>query len=279
MPGIIVPYEKHYYAKGAAIIGINTLKYFKLIYPFLHKVCDGLGFGFPAIGKRDSEISLESRDISITCCKMDLCNMPVMSTTFPTTSTTTVHSGHGHCRSDILFILDDSGSVGTLNFHQMLNFVVSVINGLNIGISENHVAMITFSSQTHLEWNLNTYGDKQALVNATLRIRYVPGTTQTSQALHYARTNVFTPGAGDRQGFPNVAIILTDGQSTNPSQTATTAAALQQVAKVIAIGIGTSTDTNELHVIATDPDQQNVFLLRDFHELQNVVAKVISVLC
>ncbi|KAK3609157.1 hypothetical protein CHS0354_002136 [Potamilus streckersoni] len=190
-----------------------------------------------------------------------------------------VHPEHGHCRGDILFILDASGSVGTANFHQMLNFVVSVINALNIGILESHVAMITFSSQNHLEWNLNTYGDKQALVNASLRIRYVAGTTQTSQALQYARTNVFTPGAGDRQGFPNVAIILTDGQSANPSQTATAAAALQLVAKVIAIGIGTSVDTNELHVIATDPDQQNVFLLRDFHELQNVVAKIISVLC
>ncbi|KAK3609156.1 hypothetical protein CHS0354_002135 [Potamilus streckersoni] len=53
------------------------------------EVCDGLGFGFPALGKRDSEISLESRDISITCCTTDLCNMPFMSTTFPTTSTTT----------------------------------------------------------------------------------------------------------------------------------------------------------------------------------------------
>ncbi|KAK3594268.1 hypothetical protein CHS0354_008849 [Potamilus streckersoni] len=241
------------------------------------EVCDYIQLGFAAVGKRESEISIKSRDISITCCKTNLCNMPVMSTT--SSSTTTAQLGHGHCPRDILFIVDASGSLGPANFQQVLNFIAGVINGLNIGVSENRVAVMTFSSSVKVEWNLNTYADKQSLINATHHIHYTGGETYTHQALQYARIKVFSLAAGDRQHFPNVAIILTDGKSNNDSQTVIEAAALQHVAKVIAIGIGSQIDTNELHAIATNPDQQNVLLARDVHELQTLLTKIRTLLC
>ncbi|KAK3582735.1 hypothetical protein CHS0354_039778 [Potamilus streckersoni] len=191
----------------------------------------------------------------------------------------TVSSGHIHCARDILFIVDSSDSLGPENFGLMKNFVASVINELTIGVSESLVAIMSFSSSLVLECNLNTYDNKQTLMNAVPRIRYIGLGTNTSNALNYARTRVFTSVAGDRQGFANVVIILTDGRSGNPVQTAIEAAALHHVAKVIVIGIGPATAISELQAIATDPDQQNVLLVRDFHELQNMLKPILSVVC
>ncbi|KAK3609155.1 hypothetical protein CHS0354_002134 [Potamilus streckersoni] len=150
---------------------------------------------------------------------------------------------------------------------------------MKIGVTENHIAMMTFSTRSHVEWNFNKYADKQALINATLHIHYVSGTTNTAEALLNSRMHVFTPVAGDRHDFPNVAIILTDGKSDNHNQTTIRAAALQHVAKVIAIGVGSDISINELNIIATDPDQQNVLLSGGFHDLHNLLTKIGSVLC
>ncbi|XP_052258699.1 uncharacterized protein LOC127863320 [Dreissena polymorpha] len=84
-------------------------------------VCQGLNFGFGGlIGKRDeneaeSEAGRYRRDVSVSCCDTDFCNTPYSLTTTTLPPTSSGPFPHG-CDRDIVFVLDDSGSVGPGNF-------------------------------------------------------------------------------------------------------------------------------------------------------------------
>ena len=62
------------------------------------------------------------------------------------------------CRvgNDVVFAIDSSGSVGRENFLRELNFVRSLVYGLNMG--DTRVGALQFSNNPQVEFNLNTYG-------------------------------------------------------------------------------------------------------------------------
>ena len=46
--------------------------------------------------------------------------------------------------ADIMFVLDESGSIGSVNYVNEKNFVVQVIDNLVIGPDANRVGVITY---------------------------------------------------------------------------------------------------------------------------------------
>ena len=62
------------------------------------------------------------------------------------------------------------------------------------------------------------------------------------------RTVVFNPDNGDRFVVPNTAIVITDGQSVDTSETSAEARQLQLVAEVFVIGVSNHIDYDELSV-------------------------------
>ena len=93
---------------------------------------------------------------------------------------------------DLAFILDTSGSVGSYNFNQVKNFVKNVVDFFNIGSSGTHVAVVTYSTYSRLEFNLKAHYTKSSIKNAVTYIRYRGGWTYTADALDFTRRNVFS---------------------------------------------------------------------------------------
>lgn len=93
---------------------------------------------------------------------------------------------------DLAFILGTSGSVGSFNFNQVKNFVKNVVDFFNIGSSGTHVAVVTYSTYSRLEFNLKAHYTKSSIKNAVTYIRYRGGWTYTADALDFTRRNVFS---------------------------------------------------------------------------------------
>ena len=73
---------------------------------------------------------------------------------------------------------------------------------------------------------------------------------------------------GDRPGVPNVAIIVTDGQSNNAALTASEAKKAQAAGiTVLAVGVGHGIRKSELNAMATDPDSTHVYTADNFDAL------------
>ncbi|WAR25359.1 MATN2-like protein [Mya arenaria] len=85
---------------------------------------------------------------------------------------------------------------------------------------------------------------------------------------------------GDRPNVPNVALIITDGESDMPALTAQQAeAARAEGIHMIAVGIGqtgSSAGQAELNSIATDPNEDNVFNIEDVGELYEIKQQLLE---
>lgn len=118
--------------------------------------------------------------------------------------------------ADLAFLIDTSRSLGLQAYQKELHFVERVLEGYQIGPNKTKVAVITFSAGSRLEFDFNRYDTKEAVLRAIRGLSYTDGMCTTIyRALKQARQEVFVAHAGDRPGFKNLVIILTDGE-TNP---------------------------------------------------------------
>ena len=69
--------------------------------------------------------------------------------------------------TDILFLIDGSGSMKKHNFDQLRVLLKNMIDKMSIGPYGSHVALIQFSSRqlTKVEFNLDTYSNRDSYSN------------------------------------------------------------------------------------------------------------------
>ncbi|KAK3783391.1 hypothetical protein RRG08_001851, partial [Elysia crispata] len=183
-------------------------------------------------------------------------------------------------RIDLVFVLDASTSVTEPNFELMKDFVKDFLYEADIDSGNVRVGVIIYSTQDHIEFQMNTYNTKADVYNAIDEIPYRYGSTNTADALKTMRTEMFTRGNGDRPGVENICIVVTDGVSNiNARRTIPEAEQARSIGiHIYAIGIGLS-DTRELDGIASKPVDENRFAVQEFSELRDLRHKVFSSLC
>ena len=171
---------------------------------------------------------------------------------------------------DLVFVLDASGSVGFNNFQKIKAFAENVTNTFVIGPQDTQVGAIVFSNTANISFQLNSFTDRSAVVEAIREIVYFGDYTNTADALRTLRLDVLTTEAGARPrilAIPRVAIVVTDGRSNvNRSRTIPEAEAVRGAGiTVFAVGIGNRINMDELNAMASSPNF--VSLLNDFDVL------------
>ncbi|KAK3083543.1 hypothetical protein FSP39_025167 [Pinctada imbricata] len=205
---------------------------------------------------------------------------PVRPTT-PPPPTTTRKPGKCNSSGDIVFILDSSGSVGRDQFYKVLNFTYTTVSDLDIDTGHFRIAVITFSDNARLEFNLNRYTTRAEVEGALQRVSYVYGSTHTAEALRMAREQVFTGSGGDRPDVPNVVIIVTDGESNiNNEQTIPEARQLKSTGvTMITVAVGFAQRTTELIGLTSKPINDNLVRVENYDALHNLKDKLVAPLC
>lgn len=180
---------------------------------------------------------------------------------------------------DIVFLLD--GSDATLrDFPAMKGFVQQMVETLSVGENKDRLSVVQYSQNQQTHFNLNTYTDKQHVLNVVRLLNHKGGKFRTTgAALNYVRRNVFTASSGSRreEGIPQILIMLTGGRSQDDIMQA--AAALKNE-KIVPFCVGTrNADIIELQTIAHNPSYAFSILRFDdigsiFQQLMSVVKRV-----
>lgn len=162
----------------------------------------------------------------------------------------------------------------------MLDFVKQMAHGFDISPTGTHVGVVTFSSKPHLEFHLNKYSSKAAIDQGVSNIQYISGGTNTADAIKYARETSFLSANGARSQTSKIAIIVTDGKSQSPPATAAEAQKMRdQGITVFSIGVGSGLNKPELDAMATDPDNQHVFVVNNFDALKQIKGELQQKAC
>lgn len=167
--------------------------------------------------------------------------------------------------TDIFFVLDGSGSIGSSNFEQVRRFETEFVSNLEIGPQDNQVGTIVFSSVGSIAFYLNSYNNSNDVLSAIQTIPYPSGSTNTPDGLCQMVRHGFTEANGARPTSAavfRVAIVMTDGKSNERSsecqwdtlQAAAAVHALSPPVLVYVIGVTQNVNQEELEAIATSPE-------------------------
>ena len=124
-----------------------------------------------------------------------------------------------HCPTDLVFVLDESGSIGSTNFKLVKSFLSQLVSRLDIDSGSTRVGLVTYATRVGFTFNLNTHSTVSSIQAAISSIQYSRGGTDTDAALAYVRTVMLRPAAGDRGDVPNIIAVITDGKSNNRQAT------------------------------------------------------------
>lgn len=173
-----------------------------------------------------------------------------------------------HLKSDLVFIIDGSWSVGDENFRKAKDFMKSLVFPFEIGWDYTRVAVLQYSDDPRIEFYLKDYQDKTTLLNAIDSIPYKGGNTRTGDAIRYMMDRIFSVEAGSRPFVKKHMVLLTDGRSQddvgNPAK-----AAKNFNIRTFAIGVGAA-DESELKLIATPPFSDTLYYVSDYDAIRHL---------
>lgn len=209
--------------------------------------------------------------------KTPVCNLRYCATkTFP--------GAPSSCRRpmDIGVIMDRSGSVGGDNFEKAKQFVISLVHKLQISSHGTRIGIIPYHSDAEVAVKFAdvAYQTPDAMTRLIKGIHYTHGLTRTDKAIELANTQLFSDSGGYRNDKPNVLIVMTDGKTNRGSKSYSKVLAplKQKNVRMIAIGVGSSINDDELKQIA-DGKRENVIHVDKFDDLVNNENNVLFASC
>ena len=198
------------------------------------------------------------------------------------------------CRgiADVGFILDSSTSIRAANrnnidnWELIINFVIDIIRRLSIALKGTHVGIVNFSSETKVEFNLDTYYNKNDMITAIRNIEYMDQWTNPAGGIEVLRTEVFDPSnsnrRGDRVDVPDICIIITDGAANiNHEKTVPYANMLKNDGCILfAVGVTNNVNRRELELMSSNGRLgETYWLAPNFASLTRIIDTIVNRTC
>ena len=185
--------------------------------------------------------------------------------------------------ADVVFVLDNSGSLLVTDWTMVLDFCVAVVHNLYVGRDAVRVAAVVYGNTARVAFNLLQYETKTDIISALENIPYSESfLTRTDLALDLTRTDVLLSAAGARDDVSDVCIVVTDGQSQFPNATVEAADRLHDAGVrtfTIAIGRNSAAFQEELRHIASAPASEHLFEVSQFSSLRFIEETLVLRTC
>uniref|UniRef100_UPI00398E99DF collagen alpha-6(VI) chain-like n=1 Tax=Pristiophorus japonicus TaxID=55135 RepID=UPI00398E99DF len=181
--------------------------------------------------------------------------------------------------ADIVFLVDESDSIGPVNFQLIRAFLYNMIYALDIEDESIHIGLAQYNSTASQEFNLKTYQQKTDILDHIKTMPYRGGGRNTGTAIDFVRENFFTARAGSRasKGIPQILVVITSGESQDTVKDR--AASLRRLGvTVYALGIRHNNES-ELRRIASHPSGSYVSTVEDFTQLSAIESILQKKIC
>ncbi|KAM6307010.1 integrin alpha-X-like [Podargus strigoides] len=178
--------------------------------------------------------------------------------------------------SDIVFLVDGSGSIMSEDFERMKTFITQVMRRFES--TDTRFALMEFSSAPSLRFDFAAFAGLSP-AGREEEVRRMPqskGTTCTASAIQTVLRRLFTARNGARESAHRILIVVTDGQKFgDPLEYGDVIPKAAQAGIIrYAIGVGSAFTHHEaaaeLRTIASEPSQEHVFRVDNFDALQGI---------
>ncbi|CAG5119178.1 unnamed protein product, partial [Candidula unifasciata] len=178
--------------------------------------------------------------------------------------------------ADLVFLIDGSYSISPPDWVKGKQFVSYLINSIDVGVDSIHVGIVVYGSDIGDVVPLQPFKDKNQLKSAATGLIQPPvGRTNTALGLQKVREMFNTHG---RLQVPHIVIVITDGMSSNPSETRDQAImAKREGITIFVVGVGDRVLRQEVEEMASSP--QSLFDAPDFKFLVGMVQLLRDNIC
>ncbi|CAL8354360.1 unnamed protein product, partial [Arctogadus glacialis] len=185
--------------------------------------------------------------------------------------------GKGECTktelADILFLVDGSTSIAEKDFQNMLKFMKSIVNASTVGENETRFGVVLYSTAPTSVFTLDEYSSKGQVLEAIQALQLPHGDTYTGRALAYTLQFFEVAHGGRRPSkVPQILMVITDGEATDPDKLKGPAEALREKGVVVySIGVK-GANQKELETISGNPTR--VFFVDNFIDLDTLSKEI-----
>ncbi|KFV69187.1 Matrilin-2, partial [Dryobates pubescens] len=159
-------------------------------------------------------------------------------------------------RLDLVFIIDSSRSVRPYDFEKVKEFILSILQFLDVRPEATRVGLLQYGSTVKQEFSLRTFRRRQEAERAVRRMLRLATGPMTGLALQYALSIAFSEPEGARPpARPRTPGIL-----------------------IFAVGVG-RVDMNTLKAIGSEPHEEHVFLVANFSQIETLTSAFQTRLC
>lgn len=202
---------------------------------------------------------------------------------------------------DLVFVIDGSKSMGPANFELVKQFVISIVESLNVSRTGSRVGLLQYSTKVRTEFTLGQHASAQGIGQAVARMQYMGRGSMTGAALRHMFQFSFSAKEGARPNVPHVSIVFTDGRSQDDVSGWANKAKNSGIAvlflyfigiggflpcssllflgiTIYAVGVGKAIE-QELREIASEPDERHLYYAKDFKDMGEITKKLKSRMC
>ncbi|XP_033914841.3 collagen alpha-1(XXVIII) chain-like isoform X1 [Acipenser ruthenus] len=185
---------------------------------------------------------------------------------------------------ELVFVIDSSESVGPENFDVVKDFVNALIDRVSVSREGTRIGVVLYSHINVVVVNLQQHSNQDDVKAAVRSMTYLGEGTYTGSAIQKAN-QIFQ---ASRPGVRKVAIVITDGQADRRDSVkleAVVREAHSASIEMFVIGVVNWSDPfyldfkNEMNMIASDPDEEHIYLIDDFMTLPALESKLLSRIC
>ncbi|XP_077973714.1 sushi, von Willebrand factor type A, EGF and pentraxin domain-containing protein 1-like isoform X2 [Styela clava] len=188
---------------------------------------------------------------------------------------TNVERLKGHEQLDLIFVIDESSSVGLVNFNDEIKFVSRFVSGIAVDMNHTRVAVVTYSDNVTSWVNQVSMGEIHAhkcslLAQDLPSITYVGGGTFTRGGL--TRAEIILENA--RLKSKKVVFLITDGYHTAGDPRPLASRLKREGVEIFTFGIKDG-DVITLTEMASTPKESHRLILNSFKEFDMVARRAL----
>ncbi|CBY21478.1 unnamed protein product [Oikopleura dioica] len=190
-------------------------------------------------------------------------------------------------KMDLVFLVDTSSSIrkaGHKAIESIRSFIYKVVDGFTMGPDHTSFGAISYNKDPVINFVLNEHYNQEGVKMAVDTIDFESGKgTETGKAMNFM-AQMIDMGFGQRNDSKVVAIVITDGRSSEKHDFVAEASKnLKKVVDiVIAVGVNMKKEnelSREIKTIASEPDEHYAIEAESFESLSMVQDIVKNCIC
>ncbi|GMT19358.1 hypothetical protein PFISCL1PPCAC_10655, partial [Pristionchus fissidentatus] len=189
----------------------------------------------------------------------------------------TLHTSCPAQPTDLVFLVDGSGSIGSYVFqNEVLRFLSEFTELFDISPTKTRVSVVQYSDQIRHEFSLGDYGNSRNVHDAIRNIEYLTGLTRTGAAIEHVVNEAFSTSRGARpqsDEVSRVCIVITDGRSQDNVTIPSNNGRMKHI-QMFAVGVTNHVLDSELEQIAGD--KSRTFHVNAFEDLNTRLRSLIQ---